>query len=143
MSANREPYIQQGQVDLVVATYTINDKRKEVVNFAGPYYQAGQDLLVPALNEMFDITTVRLAATWTHPPLIVYAMLVALALASALLSGYRSANERSHEWMHKLGFATIVAATIYVILDIEYPRLGLVRVDAIDELLVAVRASMK
>jgi glutamate transport system substrate-binding protein len=47
VSANREPYIQQGQVDLVVATYTINDTRKQVVNFAGPYYVAGQDLLVP------------------------------------------------------------------------------------------------
>jgi len=48
VSANREPYIQQGQVDLVVATYTINDDRKKVVDFAGPYYVAGQDLLVPA-----------------------------------------------------------------------------------------------
>jgi glutamate transport system substrate-binding protein len=48
VSANREPFIQQGQVDLVVATYTINDERKKVVNFAGPYYVAGQDLLVRA-----------------------------------------------------------------------------------------------
>jgi glutamate transport system substrate-binding protein len=47
VSANREPYIQQGQVDLVIATYTINDDRKKVVNFAGPYFIAGQDLLVP------------------------------------------------------------------------------------------------
>jgi len=47
VSANREPFIQQGQVDLVVATYTINDDRKKVVNFGGPYYVAGQDLLVP------------------------------------------------------------------------------------------------
>jgi glutamate transport system substrate-binding protein len=47
VSANREPFIQQGQVDLVVATYTINDDRKKVVNFGGPYYIAGQDLLVP------------------------------------------------------------------------------------------------
>ena len=47
VSANREPFIQQGQVDVVVATYTINDERKKVVNFAGPYYVAGQDLLVP------------------------------------------------------------------------------------------------
>ncbi|MBX0299917.1 glutamate ABC transporter substrate-binding protein [Cryobacterium sp. 1639] len=46
VSANREPFIQNGDVDLVVATYTINDTRKEVVSFAGPYYQAGQDLLV-------------------------------------------------------------------------------------------------
>jgi len=50
VSANREPFIQNGQVDMVVATYTINDKRKEVVDFAGPYYQAGQDLLVLAGN---------------------------------------------------------------------------------------------
>jgi len=47
VSANREPYIQQGQVDIVVATYTINDERKQKVNFAGPYFVAGQDLLVP------------------------------------------------------------------------------------------------
>lgn len=46
VSANREPFIVNGQVDMVVATYTINDVRKEVVSFAGPYYEAGQDLLV-------------------------------------------------------------------------------------------------
>ncbi len=46
VSANREPFIVNGQVDIVVATYTINDVRKEVVSFAGPYYEAGQDLLV-------------------------------------------------------------------------------------------------
>ncbi|MCU1447593.1 glutamate ABC transporter substrate-binding protein [Cryobacterium sp.] len=51
VSANREPFIQNGDVDLVVATYTINDARKEVVSFAGPYYEAGQDLLVLAGNE--------------------------------------------------------------------------------------------
>ena len=46
VSANREPFIQQGKVDFVVATYTINDDRKQKVSFAGPYYVAGQDLLV-------------------------------------------------------------------------------------------------
>ncbi len=46
VSANREPFIQDGRVDIVVATYTINDARKEVVDFAGPYYVAGQSLLV-------------------------------------------------------------------------------------------------
>ncbi len=51
VSANREPFIQNGEVDIVVATYTINDKRKEVVSFAGPYYMAGQSILVLADNE--------------------------------------------------------------------------------------------
>jgi glutamate transport system substrate-binding protein len=50
VSANREPFIQQGKVDFVVATYTINDKRKEVVDFAGPYYVAGQDIMVAKGN---------------------------------------------------------------------------------------------
>jgi hypothetical protein len=42
-----------------------------------------------------------------------------------------------------LGFACIVAFTVFVILDIEYPRRGWVRLDATDQVLVAVRASMK
>jgi glutamate transport system substrate-binding protein len=52
VSANREPFIQNGQADIVVATYTINDKRKEVVDFAGPYYVAGQDIMVAAGNPL-------------------------------------------------------------------------------------------
>lgn len=46
VSANREQFIKQGRVDLIVATYTINDKRKTEVDFAGPYYEAGQALMV-------------------------------------------------------------------------------------------------
>ncbi|MEO7122549.1 MAG: glutamate ABC transporter substrate-binding protein [Lacisediminihabitans sp.] len=46
VSANREQFVENGTVDIVVATYTINDKRKEVISFAGPYYNAGQDILV-------------------------------------------------------------------------------------------------
>ncbi|HUP87142.1 MAG TPA: glutamate ABC transporter substrate-binding protein [Acidimicrobiales bacterium] len=54
VSKNREPFIQEGKVDFVVATYTINDTRKQVVDFAGPYYVAGQDIMVKA-----DETTIR------------------------------------------------------------------------------------
>jgi len=50
-STVREQVIQQDKVDIVVATYTINDKRKEVVSFAGPYYMAGQSILVLADND--------------------------------------------------------------------------------------------
>jgi len=54
VSANREPFIENGQVDIVAATYTINDKRKEVVSFAGPYYLAGQSILVLADNDTIE-----------------------------------------------------------------------------------------
>lgn len=102
-------------------------------------------LLMPALNAMFDSATVRLMATQMHPPDIVFAMLIGLALASALLAGYHAADDsgRTGNLVHKVSFAAIVAFTVYVILDIELPRLGLVRIDAIDQVLLDVRASMK
>ncbi|WP_199701076.1 glutamate ABC transporter substrate-binding protein [Jiangella rhizosphaerae] len=50
VSANREPFIQDGQVDIVVATYTINDERKQLVDFAGPYFIAGQTIMVLESN---------------------------------------------------------------------------------------------
>ncbi len=53
VSANREAYIADGTVDIVIATYTINDERKEKVSFAGPYYNAGQALMV--LSDNSDI----------------------------------------------------------------------------------------
>lgn len=109
-----------------------------------PDSRSGTDvLMMPALNQMFDITTVRVAATQMHPPAIIFAMLVALALASALLAGYQSADGKSYNWVYRVGFAGIVAFTVFVIFDIEYPRLGWVRIDAIDQVLVGVRASMK
>lgn len=55
VSSNREPFIQDDRVDIVVATYTINDDRKAVVDFAGPYYEAGQALMVRADDD--SITT--------------------------------------------------------------------------------------
>ena len=49
-TAVREQVIQNGDVDIVVATYTINAARKEKIDFAGPYFQAGQDILVKKDN---------------------------------------------------------------------------------------------
>ncbi|MFC4945607.1 glutamate ABC transporter substrate-binding protein [Pseudonocardia sp. GCM10023141] len=53
-SAERENLISKGEVDYIVATYSITDTRKQKVNFAGPYFVAHQDLLVSATNT--DIT---------------------------------------------------------------------------------------
>ena len=51
VSANREAFIEEGRVDMVIATYTINDSRKARIDFAGPYYVAGQDIMVAKDDE--------------------------------------------------------------------------------------------
>ncbi|RJL26527.1 glutamate ABC transporter substrate-binding protein [Bailinhaonella thermotolerans] len=59
-SANREAFIKQGQVDMVVATYSITDKRKKEVSFAGPYFITGQDILVRADdNSITDVESLK------------------------------------------------------------------------------------
>jgi hypothetical protein len=70
-------------------------------------------------------------------------MLFTLALVSALLSGYGMAGGKSRSWLHILCFAFIVAVTVYVILDIEYPRVGLIRIDDFDQALVELRETMR
>jgi hypothetical protein len=100
-------------------------------------------LLVPALNEMIDITTTRTVALRTHPPQIIFAMLGLVALACSLLAGYAMAGTKRRSVVHSLGFAVILTLTVYVILDLEFPRVGLIRIDAADQILADVRQSMK
>ena len=100
-------------------------------------------LLLPALNAMMDITTSRTMAALTHPPTIVFVMLFGLALVNSLLAGHGMAVGQVRSWIHILAFAATMAVAVYVILDVEFPRLGLIRVDAFDQALVELRASMK
>src|SRR5205807_1866017 len=55
ITANREPFLTQDKVDMVIATYTITDARKQVIDFSKPYYLAGQSILVRKDNT--DIKT--------------------------------------------------------------------------------------
>lgn len=98
--------------------------------------------VVPAVNEMFDIAQTRILATRQHPPLAVYLMLGLLVLVSSLLAGFGMAKAASQSKLHMLAFAAIVSASTYLILDIEFPRLGFVRVDHFDRALVELRATM-
>jgi len=99
--------------------------------------------LIPALNQMFDIATTRTMAAQMHPPAVIFYMLGVLALMCALLAGYAMAGGKSRSWIHMVGFALIMATTVYVILDLEFPRFGLIRIDATDRVLYELRESMK
>ena len=100
-------------------------------------------LLLPALNNMIDISTTRTMALQIHPPRVVYALLFGLGLICSLLAGYRMAIGRHRSWLHIFGFTVITVIVVYVLLDVEYPRVGLIRLEASDQLLVQVRESMK
>ncbi len=100
-------------------------------------------LVLGSLNDMIDITTTRTVAAETHPPQVVFYGLGLLVIATSLLAGYGMAGAKKRSWIHMLAYALIMAATLYVILDMEYPRFGLIRLDSADHVLMDVRNSMK
>jgi hypothetical protein len=100
-------------------------------------------LLLPAINSMIDITTIRFMSALLHPAPIIYILLFVLGLACALLAGYTMAQEKYHNWLHISIFAITMSAVLFVIVDIEYPRAGLIRLDSYDQVLIDVRDSMQ
>jgi len=100
-------------------------------------------LLLPAINQMIDVTTSRTVALYTHQPQLILSLLMIVALLSGLLAGYTMAKRRSRSWLHMLVYALVVAVTIYVVIDLDYPRSGLIRLDAADNALAKLRDSIR
>ena len=100
-------------------------------------------LLTPALNEMIDITATRQMATRNHPPVIIFVLLALLSLVGALLVGYGTSTNKDRSWFHHVTFSFVITLAIYVIVDLEYPRLGLIKVDSADQALLDVAATMR
>jgi glutamate transport system substrate-binding protein len=59
ISDNREPFLTEGEVDLVIASYSITDERRAIVGQAGPYYVTGQQLLVKADSDIASLEDVK------------------------------------------------------------------------------------
>jgi ABC-type glycerol-3-phosphate transport system permease component len=100
-------------------------------------------LLLPALNNMIDIATTRTMALRVHPPAIIYLLLLGLSLICSMLAGYRMSFGHRRSWLHVLSFALMTVITVYVILDIEYPRAGLIRLEGPDQVLLNIRDRMR
>lgn len=77
-----------------------------------------------------------------HPPVAVFLMLGLLVLVSGLMAGYGMAKAVRQSALHLFGFAALMALSVYLILDIEYPRLGIIRIDSFDQAMIELRASM-
>jgi len=99
-------------------------------------------LVMSSLNAMIDISTTRDVAREYHPPTMVFLLLGLLLLICSLLAGFGTAASGGRSLVHMLGFAAVLAITVYVILDYEYPRMGLIRLDTTDRTLVELRQRM-
>jgi hypothetical protein len=165
LPAAAQPDIRAGvrrYVDALLATYRSEPTRAEALRESAEVSRARGELwsravsvsltaegekarmlLLPSMNEMFDAAESELLARRIHPPRLIFVMLGISALAGALFAGYGLASGPARNWMYMIGIAATVAIAMYAIVELEYPRLGLVRVDATDQALTDLRATMQ
>ena len=99
-------------------------------------------LLLPALNNMIDITSTRRNAFNMHPPPVVFWLLIFFSGGGALMAGF-GMNPGPRGWVYSIALALAVTMTVYTIVDVEYPRRGLIRLHDSDQALISLRQSMK
>jgi len=100
-------------------------------------------VLLPRLGDMFVAAERERLGRRIHPPKVIYLMLGLTALAAALLGGYAFASTPTRNWTYLVGVAAAVSISTYVILDLEYPRIGFVRVDPLDQVLEDLRKTLR
>jgi len=123
-----------GTLQKEIWTSSISASRNAAPPFAASY--------VAAVNDMFDVSTSQTVAQRIHPPLVAYVFLGCLALISAGLVGFNLAVAKRATLLHQVVYAAVMTAALYIIIDFEFPRVGSIRIDQSDELLISQRQSM-
>jgi hypothetical protein len=85
--------------------------------------------MIPALSEMQNMVTTRLIGEISRVPDSIIWMLFLLSLASAFYLGYSSASKGSMDWMVAVGFCVLTSFVIFITLDLDRPRRGLIQLD--------------
>lgn len=123
-----------GALQKEIWTGSIAAARNTAPPFAASY--------IAAVNDMFDVSTAQTVAQKVHPPIMTYLFLGFLALICACLIGLNLAHAKRDTLFHQVIYALVMTVALYIIIDFEFPRIGAIRIDQSDALLLAQRQAM-
>ena len=93
---------------------------------------------MPSRTSMAD----RTGAGLTHATGGIFVLLMAVMLLCSALAGFRMGSSNEKIRLHRLAFVVVLALTYFMIIDLEYPRVGLINVTGIDAVLEQVRGTL-
>lgn len=108
-----------------------------------PANLAATQQMIPALNDMIDIATSRLAGEKAKVPQSIIIMLFFLALISAFYSGYSEGRKGKMDWLIQIGFCLLVSLVVLFTLDLDRPRRGFVNLDLPNQNIIDLRKNFE
>jgi hypothetical protein len=110
---------------------------------AGTHGQVSATPVLNAVNEMIDVTTARTLALRTHTPKLIIHLMFGLAVLSAMIAGYGVSPSKQRNWFLTVIFSLAISLTVYVVLDLDNPNSGLIRLSAAEKVLSQLRETIK
>lgn len=120
------------------------DLQYALIDKALALHEANLRSVVPlsyALNEMASTWTAQKNAVQRHVHPAIYLLLIEIALLAAVLIGY-AARPAPRSWLHRVCFGVVIMSTLYVAIDMEFPRVGIIQLQAPEQLLQQLRMRM-
>jgi hypothetical protein len=107
------------------------------------HYVSTCSVLLPIITHVFETAQLRRGANEKHPPKIVFGMLYGFGFVGSLLAGFSMAASKAPSRVHLLAFTLALSFALFVLTNVEFPRLGLIRVDFFDHFLTEVYSKMQ
>lgn len=99
-------------------------------------------IVTSSVSAMSDVEVERIAATHRHPPPVIFGMLLAVGFAAEFLAGHSTSGKPRH-WSRVVVFSASLSVAVFVVLNLEYPRLGLIHLGNADLPLIEVLERMR
>lgn len=144
----REAYFKQAdddKIDSILAqseVYQMKIWNRAIFYSKDPKFQLASMQMIPALNAMIDIVTTREVKNEHHIPEGILYLLFCMSLAAGFFTGYINAHWERKDWLPVVGFALLISAVLFTILDIDRPRRGLIRTDKVNQHILDLKKSL-
>lgn len=101
-----------------------------------PKNMVASQQMIPAINAMIEVAVTREAATKAIVPEPVTYLLIIMILVTSLMAGYATSIQKKFNYLAVIGFIVLVGCVVYIILDLDRPRRGLITNDKVNQYIV-------
>jgi hypothetical protein len=108
-----------------------------------PANLAATQQMIPALNDMIDVTTTRLSGEKAKVPQSILVMLFFLAVIISFYGGYSEGRKGKIDWLVQIGFCVLVSLVVLFTLDLDRPRRGFVNLDTPNQTIIDLRKNFQ